>query len=148
MYLQPQKGILQRDARICSSPPSSTHICHPEWLPCSLAQDFPLQCALFTAVRLIFLMCCLGHVAPSSKPQRAVCSMEMDLRLLRVIFKGLCNLALPCLSEQACLKPSLQFAVDLLHATHSFAADFPDCPQHVSFLSPLQPGTVAVGHCT
>lgn len=41
------------------------------------------------------------------------------------------------------MKSSLQLAVDLLHTAHGFAADFPACRQHVSLLSPAQPGIEA-----
>lgn len=107
----------------------------PGSAPVFPVQAFPSVCccqARFPNVFAIWVMLPL-----SQKTQNMVCYIRMDLALLRLVFKGLCGLAPPRLSRQACLKPSLQSPVDLLQDTHSFAADFPDC-LHLSLLSPTQ----------
>lgn len=66
-------------------------------------------------------------VLPLSQNLKALCAARGCIsHLHRLVGKGLCSPAPPRLSSQACLKPSLQTDVDLLHAAHSFAADFLD----------------------
>lgn len=76
---------------------------------------------------------------PLSQKLKAPCAAHgWILHPHRPVCKGLCSPAPPRLSSQACLKPSLQTALDLLCAAHSFAAHFPNCRLSLSLRRPSQ----------